>query len=74
MLKYIVVAAMLTAFATPAMAAEYYVVQDPSTKKCKIAKTMPDGQSMIMVGTAPYATKDEAKAARTAAAECEKKS
>lgn len=72
--KYVVVAAVLIAVATPALAAEYYVVQDPSTQKCKIIGSKPDGQTMVMIGTAAYETKEEAKAAKQAAAECEKKS
>jgi hypothetical protein len=73
MQKYVVIAALLGMFVTPALAAEFYVAQDPSTKKCKIVEEKPDGKSMVMIGTASYATKDEAKAARRAAAECPKK-
>jgi hypothetical protein len=72
MLKYVVVAVMLTAFATPALAEEWYVVQDPTTKKCSQTKKKPDGQSLVMVGTGTYTTNDEAKAARKAAPECAK--
>ncbi len=70
MLKYVVVAIMLTAFATPALAEDWYVVQDPTTKKCDKSKKKPDGQSLVMVGAGPYATEDEAKAAMQSAAEC----
>jgi len=48
----------------------YYVVQDLTKKKCNIVETKPDDQTMVMVGTGPYATKEEAKAARKAAAGC----
>ena len=73
MLKYVVVAVILTAFATPALAAEeWYVVQDPTTKKCDKTKKSPDGQTLVMVGTGSYATEDEAKAAMQAAPECKK--
>jgi len=73
MKKYVVAAVMLAAFTAPALAADYYVVQDPTTKKCKIETTKPDGQSMVMIGEAPYATKDDAKAAKAASADCAKK-
>ena len=73
MKKYVVVVAILTALTTPALAAEFYVAQNPTTQGCKIVETKPDGQTMVMIGTAPYATKEEAKAARKAAAECKKK-
>ena len=72
MLKYVVVAVMLTAFATPALAEEWYVVQNSTTKKCDKTKKSPDGQSLVMVGTGSYATEDEAKAAMQAAPECKK--
>ena len=42
--KYVVVAALLIAVATPALAAEFYLVQDPKTKKCNIVSEKPDGQ------------------------------
>jgi hypothetical protein len=73
MSKRVVVAAVLIAMATPALAAEFYVAQDPESKRCKIVEEKPDGQSMIMIGTKAYATKEEAKAAKKAAAECPKK-
>jgi S-adenosylmethionine:tRNA-ribosyltransferase-isomerase (queuine synthetase) len=74
MLKHVVVAAVLIAIATPALAAEFYIGLDPQTKKCKVVETKPDGQTMIMVGTTSYATKEEAKAAKKATAECKKQS
>jgi len=70
--KYFVVAASLITFATPALAAEYYVVQNQTTKECEVGAYKPDGQTWVIVGTGAYATKDEAKAARKAAAECKK--
>jgi hypothetical protein len=73
MSKHIVVAAVLIAIATPALAAEFYVGQDPESKKCKILTEKPDGQTMIMIGTESYATKEDAKAAKKAAAECQKR-
>ena len=73
MSKRIVIAALLIAIATPALAEEYYVGQEPDSKKCKVVTEKPDGKSMIMIGTDAYATKAEAKAAKKAAAECPKK-
>jgi hypothetical protein len=73
MQKYVVAAIMLVAFATPALAVEYYVAQDPTTKKCHVVEEKPDGQTMVMIGTEPYATKEDAKAAKKASAECVKK-
>jgi hypothetical protein len=72
MKTYLVVAGLLTFVVSPALAGEFYVAQDPATKKCDIVKTKPDGKTMIMIGTSSYATKEEAKAARskTTAEEC----
>lgn len=72
MSKHIVVAAVLIAIATPALAAEFYVGQDPESKKCKVVTEKPDGKAMIMIGTESYPTKEDAKAAKKAAAECKK--
>ena len=70
MQKYVVIPALLSLLVTPAVAAEYYLVQDPTTNKCKVVEEKPDGKSMVMIGTATYATKKEAQAAKKAAAEC----
>ena len=70
MLKYVVVAVMLTAFATPALAEEWYVVQDSTTKKCNKTRKKPSDQNVIMVGTGTYATEEEAVAAMQSAPEC----
>jgi hypothetical protein len=73
MSKQVVFAAVLIAIATPALAAEFYVGQDPASKRCKVVEEKPDGQTWIMIGTEAYATKEEAKEAKKAAAECLKK-
>ena len=58
--------------ASPALAAEFFVAQDATNKKCNVVTTKPDGTHQIMIGTQSYATKDEARAARKAAPECKK--
>jgi hypothetical protein len=73
MSKRIIVAAVLIAIATPALAEEFYLGQDPESKRCKVVTEKPDGKSLIMIGTESYATKEDAKAAKKAAAECVKK-
>jgi hypothetical protein len=72
MKTYLVVAGLLTLAVSPAFATEFYVAQDPDTKKCKIVDEKPDGSTMIMIGTSSYATEEEAKVARskTTAEEC----
>jgi hypothetical protein len=70
MQKYILIAALLSMLATPAIAAEFYVALNPDTKKCKIVEEKPDGKTLVMIGTTAYATKEEAKAAKRSASEC----
>jgi hypothetical protein len=53
--------------ATPLLAAEYWVSQNPADKHCKIVETMPDGKTSVMIGATSYPTKDEAKEAKKAA-------
>ena len=70
MTNRIAITALLMAIATPALGAEFYVAQNPETKKCEVVTTKPDGQALVMIGTASYATKDEAQKAKKAAKEC----
>ena len=71
MRRFVVAAVLMVAFSTRASAAtEFFIGQDPITKKCGITKVKPDGKTSIMIGTSSYKTKDEAKAARKTAAEC----
>lgn len=72
-LRYLVVSAALIAVATPALAAEFYVVKDPATGKCAVATEKPDGTKLVMIGTQAYPTKEEAKTAKKASADCPKK-
>ena len=60
---------IIAATATPVLAAEFWVSQDPTTKHCKIVETMPDGKTQVMIGATSYPTKEDAKAARKAAVE-----
>jgi hypothetical protein len=57
-------AAALVAVATPALSAEFYVVQDTSTKKCTIVEKRPTVKTMVVVGdNKVYATRAEAEGA-----------
>jgi hypothetical protein len=60
---------IIAATATPVLAAEFWVSQDPATKHCKIVETMPDGKSAVMIGATSYPTKEDAKAAKKVAVE-----
>src|SRR5262245_38493513 len=39
--RYVVAAAVAAAFLTPALAAEFFIVQDTSTKRCQIVEQKP---------------------------------
>ena len=54
MRKYAIAAAFSLALATPALAAQYYVALDSSTKQCQVVAQKPDGTSMKMVGSGAY--------------------
>jgi hypothetical protein len=63
MFKKIVLAAVVAAISTSgAMAAEYYVVQEKATKKCKVVETRPSATetTWIQVGPAAFKTREEA--------------
>ena len=66
----IAAAALVTAFAMPAFAAdEYYVVQDTGTMKCSIVETMPTVDTIKVVGEVNK-TMAEAEAAMKAEKSC----
>ena len=72
-MKKICFAAFLAlALTSPASAAEFFVAKDTAANKCKIVETKPDGKTLVMVGESSYPTKEEAKAAKKKAAECDK--
>ena len=62
--KILAASMLLTTFAIPAAAAEFYVVQSPSTKTCTIVEQKPVGQSMVVVGDGKvFTTRAEAESA-----------
>ena len=61
-MKKMVCAAVLVAMVTPALAAEFYVVQDVKTKKCTVTETKPTSTDVTVVsGDTVYKTKAEAE-------------
>jgi len=73
MYRYAIASMLVVSLSSACLAAEeYFVVQDLSTKKCETSKRKPDGETTIMIGTSSYKTQEEAKAAKKAAAECQK--
>ncbi len=70
MKKYLVAAALLVAFATPALAADYYVALrlGGGAAKCEVMTTEPDTKTYKMMGK--YTSEADAKAAMAKMPEC----
>lgn len=61
MLKKIILASVLTATCgSVALAADYYIVQDRTTKKCKVVETRPTDTTWVQIGPLAFKTRDEA--------------
>ena len=70
MKRYIIAAAVLVAFATPALAADYYVALKTGggAAACEIMSTPPDAKTHKMMGK--YSSEAAAKAAMATMKEC----
>ena len=64
------VAALALVIASPAFAAEYYVVQNAASKKCSVAAKKPTSDKVTLVGDGAYKSRKEAQTALTAADAC----
>jgi hypothetical protein len=69
MQKYAIAAVLIAALATPALAAQYYVALDTSTKQCHVMAQRPDGTAMKQVGNGAYKSQAEAQQALRSLAE-----
>jgi hypothetical protein len=70
-IKLLVAAAGFAAFATPSLAAEFYVVQDTTTKRCTIVEQRPT-QTMVVVGPGmAFTTRSEAETSMKTVKVCE---
>lgn len=58
MRKFIILAS-LVAMASPAIAAEYYIVRGPD-KKCRVVETRPTDKTVVVIGDKAYVSRDEA--------------
>ena len=62
MIKTLCLAATAVAMlSSTALAAEYYVVQEKTTQKCKVVETRPTETTWIQVGPLAFKTQDEAE-------------
>ena len=69
MKKYLVAAVLIGAFATPALAEDFYIMFDMTAKKCVTMKTDPKDQKKFkMLGK--YPTLGEAETAMLTMTEC----
>ncbi|HET9716290.1 MAG TPA: hypothetical protein VFP60_08905 [Pseudolabrys sp.] len=55
-----VLAAAITILVTPALADQFYIVQNPSTKECHIVTQKPEPSVGVVVGT-PFGARVEAE-------------
>ena len=61
MLKQLCLAgAAVAMLSSTALAAEYYIVQDKATKKCKVVETRPTETTWVQIGPLAFKTRDEA--------------
>jgi hypothetical protein len=61
----LVAAAGLAAFATPALATEFLIVQDTTTKRCTIVEQRPTTHTIVVMGPeTAYTTRTEAEGAK----------
>jgi hypothetical protein len=61
-IKFALAALLIAGFVAPALADEYYVVHDETTKKCKVVKEKPTTTTSVRVlGTTVFKTESEAE-------------
>ena len=60
MLARLVMGVAGAALLVSSAAADYYIVQDKTTKKCKIVETRPTETTWIQIGPVAFKTRDEA--------------
>ncbi len=62
-LRILAAAALIASFAAPALADEFYIVRDTTTKKCTIVEKRPTATTTItQVGPVAFKTRTEAEA------------
>jgi hypothetical protein len=61
MIKIVCAASAALALLSSAALADFYVVQEKSTKECKIVETRPTETTWVQVGPLAFKTRDEAE-------------
>lgn len=61
MIKQLLLAgAAVAMLSSTALAAEYYIVQEKATKKCKVVETRPTETTWLQIGPLAFKTREEA--------------
>jgi hypothetical protein len=60
MLKFALLAVGAVAVATPALAAEFFIVRGPD-KQCRIVEKRPAEKTIVVIGDRAYVTREEAE-------------
>ena len=61
MLKKLALAAAAMALITSMASADYYIVQEKATKKCKVVETRPTETTWVQIGPAAFKTQSDAE-------------
>jgi hypothetical protein len=61
MLKKLALASTAIALLMSTASAEYYIVQEQATKKCKVVETRPTETTWVQVGPASFKTQSDAQ-------------
>ena len=59
MTRYALFAAAVVAIATPALAAEWFIVRGPD-KQCRVVEKRPTEKTIVVIGDRAYVTREEA--------------
>jgi hypothetical protein len=54
-------ATVMAVLSSAAVAAEYYVVQEKTTKQCRVVETRPTETTWVQIGPLAFKTRDEAE-------------
>jgi hypothetical protein len=61
MLKTVMLAGLMLGVLTATASADYYIVQEKATKKCKVVETKPTETTWVQVGPVAFKTQNEAE-------------
>ena len=60
MLKRLTLAAIATMMLGSAASADYYIIQEKTTKQCRVVETLPTETTWLQIGPLAFKTRDEA--------------